>query len=184
MKFIPQYISDIILIEPPVHHDERGHFFETFREDLLEEHLGYKVNFVQDNESKSIKGVLRGLHYQLPPNPQTKLVRVIYGNILDVAVDIRRSSPHFGQHVAVILNAENKHQLFIPPGFAHGFVVLSNEAIISYKVDNYFSKKDDRGIIYNDSDLFIDWLLPENILKLSSKDKKQPTFSNNKNLFE
>ena len=111
MKFIPQSISDIILIDPLIHHDERGHFFETFRKDLLEEYLGYKINFVQDNESKSVKGVLRGLHYQLPPNPQTKLVRVNYGNILDVAVDIRRSSPHFGQHVAVMLNDENKHQL-------------------------------------------------------------------------
>lgn len=184
MKFIPQSISDVILIEPHVHDDERGYFLETFREDLLNEFLGYDVKFVQDNESKSAKGVLRGLHYQFSPKPQTKLVRVTYGCILDVAVDIRKSSPCFGQHVAVILNDANKHQLFIPPGFAHGFVVLSDEATVSYKVDNYFSRIYDKGIIYNDPELLIDWLLPIDLLKLSTKDKNQPTFSNNKSLFE
>ena len=141
MKFIPQSIADVILIEPTMHGDDRGYFIETFRQDLLEEAIGYQVNFVQDNESKSTKGVLRGLHYQLPPYTQAKLVRVIEGNVLDVAVDIRKSSPTFGQHVAVELTAESKHQLFIPHGFAHGFVTLSKTAIFSYKVDNYYAAR-------------------------------------------
>ena len=125
MKLTPQSIEDVILIEPTIHGDDRGHLIETFRQDLLEEAIGYKVNFVQDNESRSTKGVLRGLHYQLPPYTQAKLVRVIEGNVLDVAVDIRKSSSTFGHYVAVELTGDNKHQLFVPHGFAHGFVVLS-----------------------------------------------------------
>jgi len=184
LKFTPQSIPDVVLIEPTVHGDNRGYFIETFRQDLFEKAIGYKVNFVQDNESKSTKGVLRGLHYQLPPYTQAKLVRVIEGNVLDVAVDIRKSSPTFGQHVAVELTAENKHQLFVPHGFAHGFVVLSDSAIFAYKVDNYYAPDHDRGIAFDDKDLAIDWQLPTEILKLSDKDKTHPTLANSKDLFK
>ena len=124
MRFIPQKIPEVILIEPTVHGDERGYFIETFRQDLFDQAIGYKVNFMQDNESKSSKGVLRGLHYQLAPYAQSKLVRVIQGIVLDIAVDIRKGSPTFGQHVTVELSEMNKHQVFVPRGFAHGFVVL------------------------------------------------------------
>jgi len=184
LKFTHQSTPDVILIEPTIHGDDRGYFVETFRQDLFEEAIGYKVNFVQDNESKSLKGVLRGLHYQLPPYTQAKLVRVIKGSVLDVAVDIRRSSPTFGQHVSVELTAENKHQLFVPYGFAHGFVVLSDSATFAYKVDNYYAPEHDRGIVFNDSDLSIDWQLPLEDLQLSDKDKEQPVLANAKDLFE
>ena len=184
MKFIPQSISDVVLIEPTVHGDNRGYFVETFRQDLFEEAVGYQINFIQDNESKSTKGVLRGLHYQLPPYTQAKLVRIIEGSVLDVAVDIRKSSPTFGQHVAVELTAENKRQLFVPHGFAHGFVVLSDSATFTYKVDNYYEPEYDRGIAFDDKDLVIDWQLPLEILQLSEKDKSLPNLANTKNLFE
>ena len=184
MKFIPQSISDVILIEPTVHGDNRGYFVETFRQDLFEDTTGYKVNFIQDNESKSTKGVLRGLHYQLPPHAQAKLVRVIEGSVLDVVVDIRKSSLTFGQHVAVELTAENKHQLFVPHGFAHGFVVLSDTATFTYKVDNYYAPDYDRGIAFDDYELDIDWRLPIEKLQLSDKDQKQPNLSNAIDLFE
>ncbi|MBT7558298.1 dTDP-4-dehydrorhamnose 3,5-epimerase [Candidatus Woesearchaeota archaeon] len=183
MKFTPQLISDVMLIEPTVYGDDRGYFIETFRQDLFEDAIGYKVNFIQDNESKSTKGVLRGLHYQLPPYTQAKLVRVIKGSVLDVAVDIRRSSPTFGQYVAVELTEENKYQLFVPHGFAHGFVVLSNSATFTYKVDNYYAPKHDRGIAFNDKDLAIDWQLPSEVLQLSDKDKTHPSLVNAKDLF-
>ena len=126
MKFTPQSISDVILIEPTVHGDERGYFMESFKQDVFENALGYKVNFIQDNESKSTKGVLRGLHYQLPPYAQAKLVRVVKGSVLDVAVDIRQNSNTFGQYVSLVLSEENKKQLFVPRGFAHGFIVFLN----------------------------------------------------------
>jgi len=184
LKYLPLSIPDLFLIEPNINSDSRGYFVETFRQDLFEEAIGYKVNFIQDNESRSTKGVLRGLHYQLPPCSQAKLVRVIEGSVLDVAVDIRESSPTFGQHAAVELTAENKHQLFIPHGFAHGFLVLSDYAIFSYKVDNYYAPKYDRGILFNDKSLGIDWKLPFEILQLSEKDVKHPTLINNKDLFE
>jgi len=184
LKFTPQSIDDIILIEPTIHGDDRGYFVETFRQDLLEEAISYKVNLVQDNESKSIKGVLRGLHYQLPPYTQAKLVRVIEGIVLDVAVDIRKSSPTFGQHVAIELTAENKHQLFVPRGFAHGFVVLSDSATFAYKVDNYYAPEHDRGIAFDDEQLKIDWQLSLEELQLSDKDKTHPTLENTKDLFE
>jgi dTDP-4-dehydrorhamnose 3,5-epimerase len=184
LKFIPQSIPEVLLIEPTIHGDNRGYFVETFRQNLFEDVLGYQVNFVQDNESKSTKGVLRGLHYQLPPYTQAKLVRVIEGSVLDVAVDIRKSSPTFGQHVAVELMAEDKRQLFVPHGFAHGFVVLSDSATFAYKVDNYYAPRHDRGIAFNDKDLAIDWQLPIDILQLSDKDKNQPTLANSKDLFE
>ena len=184
MKFIPQSIPEVILIEPTVHSDNRGYFVETFRQDLFEEAVGYKVNFIQDNESKSSKGVLRGLHYQLPPYTQAKLVRVIKGSVLDVVVDIRKSSSTFGQYVAVELTSDNKHQLFVPHGFAHGFIVLSDSATFTYKVDNYYAPEHDRGIAYNDKDLAIDWQLPLDTLQLSEKDKLHPTLVNAKDLFE
>lgn len=177
MKFIAQSIPEVILIEPQVYGDERGYFIETFRQDLFEQAIGYKVNFLQDNESKSTKGVLRGLHFQLPPHAQSKLVRAINGKVLDIAVDIRKDSPTFAQHVAVELSAENKKQLFVPRGFAHGFIVLSEEAIFAYKVDNYYSPDCDRGLAFNDKQLAINWQLPENLLQLSEKDTKQPGIS-------
>jgi len=176
MKYIPQSIPDVILVEPKIHGDHRGYFIETFRQDSFEAALGYQVNFIQDNESKSSKGVLRGLHFQTPPYAQSKLVRVIDGEVLDVAVDIRQGSPTFGQHVAVKLSGTNKHQLFIPRGFAHGFLVLSNTATFAYKVDNYYAPDCDSGLAYNDPDLAIDWLLAAEQLQLSAKDTRQPSF--------
>ncbi len=174
MEFIKQKISDVLLIKPNVFGDERGYFMETFRQDKFEAAVGHKVDFIQDNESKSTQGVLRGLHFQRPPYAQSKLVRVIEGNVLDVAVDIRQGSPTFGQHVAVELSADNKHQLFVPRGFAHGFVVLSETAIFAYKVDNYYSPECDAGLAYDDRGLNIDWCLPTENVKLSDKDKIQP----------
>jgi dTDP-4-dehydrorhamnose 3,5-epimerase len=184
MKFIRTAIPDVIIIEPTVHGDERGYFVETFRQDKLEEFLGFKVGFCQDNESKSSRGVLRGLHYQLHPMAQTKLVRVIQGRVLDVAVDIRKGSPTFGQHVAVELSSENKRQLFVPRGFAHAFVVLEDDTIFAYKVDNYYSPENDRGITFDDNDLNIDWQIPHAELNLSAKDTKQPKLNETDDLFE
>ena len=184
MNFIRTNIPDVIIIEPTVHGDHRGYFVETFRADKLEAFLGYKLNFGQDNESKSSKGVLRGLHYQLAPHAQTKLVRVISGRVLDVAVDIRRNSPTFGQHVAVELTADNKRQLLVPRGFAHGFVVLEDDTIFAYKVDNYYSPQCDRGIAFDDKNLNIDWILNHDELNLSSKDTKQPKLNETNDLFE
>ena len=183
MKFIPQSIPDVLLIELIVHRDERGYVVETFRQDMLDQALGYKINFIQDNESESIsKGVLRGLHYQLPPYTQNKLVRVIKGRILDVAVDIRQDSPTFGKHVTIELSGDNKKQLFLPKGFAHGFVVLSEGAIFAYKVDAYFSTHHDEGIAYNDKDIAIDWLLPEADIILSEVDRNNLNLVEKKNL--
>ncbi|CAC9533792.1 dTDP-4-dehydrorhamnose 3,5-epimerase (EC 5.1.3.13) [uncultured Gammaproteobacteria bacterium] len=176
MLFERLEISDIVLIKPIIHSDDRGYFLETFRQDFLEDFIGEKINFIQDNESKSNKGVLRGLHYQLPPYEQAKLVRVIEGSVLDVVVDIRKFSPTFGNSVTVELSDRNKHQLFIPKGFAHGFVVLSDEAIFAYKVDNAYSSELEKGIIFNDKVLNIDWILPKNQLKLSDKDKDLQEF--------
>jgi len=181
--FIPQSIPDVLLIEPTVHGDGRGYFMESFRQDLLDNFLGYEINFVQDNESRSSKGVLRGLHYQLPPSAQAKLVRVIEGKVLDVAVDIRQSSPTFGQYVSKELSSDNRHQLFIPRGFAHGFVVLSESAVFAYKVDNYYSPNDDRGIAFDDKEIGIDWMLKSDELKFSDKDKSHPSLSEAKELF-
>ncbi len=175
MKFIKTEIPDLIIIEPLILGDERGYFFESFRKDKFEKEAG-KINFVQENESKSGSGVLRGLHFQRPPFSQAKLVRVIEGKVLDVAVDIRTDSPTFGKHVSVILSGENKRQFFIPRGFAHGFVVLSDEAIFSYKIDNYYAPDYDDGILYNDKDLNINWQIDENLIKLSEKDKKMNSF--------
>ena len=184
MKFIRQSIPEVVLIQPKTHGDDRGYFAETFRQDLFEQFVGYQVNFVQDNESKSSKGVLRGLHYQLPPHAQAKLVRVIEGSVLDVAVDIRQSSPTFGSHVTAKLTGENKHQLFVPHGFAHGFLVLSDSATFAYKVDNYYAPKHDKGIAFDDKDLAIDWQLPLEALQLSSKDKTHLALANTEDLLE
>ncbi len=174
MKFTRTEIQDVIIIEPQVHGDDRGYFVETFRQDKLDDFLGFKIKFVQDNESKSGKGVLRGLHYQLAPTAQTKLVRVIQGSVLDVAVDIRKGSSTFGQHVAVELTAQNKRQLMVPRGFAHGFLVLEDDTVFAYKVDNYYSPENDRGIAFNDPALNIDWKLRAVDFNLSNKDKIQP----------
>ena len=175
MTFTRSTIPDVVLCEPLVHGDDRGYFVETFRDDKLEAFLGYKIQFLQDNESKSSYGVLRGLHYQLEPFAQTKLVRVISGVILDVAVDIRKNSPTFGLHVSVELSGENKKQMLIPKGFAHGFAVLSEEATVAYKVDNYYAPQCDRGIAYNDASLGIDWIVPSEKLKISQKDTQHPS---------
>ena len=184
MKFIPQSIPDILLIEPRVHSDERGYFMETFKQGLFDKALGYKINFIQDNESNSIsKGILRGLHFQLPPFSQNKLVRVIKGNVLDVAVDIRRNSSTFGKYVSVELSAKNKKQLFIPVGFAHGFIVLSEGAVFAYKVDAYYSSEHEGGIAYNDKDIDIDWPFLEKEIILSKADQSYPNLSDSKNIF-
>ncbi|MBS9768829.1 MAG: dTDP-4-dehydrorhamnose 3,5-epimerase [Flavobacteriaceae bacterium] len=180
MKFIKTKIEDVIIIEPKVFGDERGCFFESFNQKEFEENIG-EINFIQDNESKSKKGVLRGLHFQKPPFAQAKLVRCIKGKVLDVAVDIRKNSKTFGQHIAVELSEKNKKQLFIPRGFAHGFAVLSEEAIFAYKVDNIYKPDYESGIVWNDKDLNIDWKLNENELILSEKDKKLNEFVNLEN---
>ncbi len=177
MKFIKTKISDVVIIEPKLFGDNRGYFMETFRADKLEAFLGYKINFCQDNESKSRKGVLRGLHYQLQPFTQSKLVRVIKGSVIDVAVDIRKDSPTFGKYVAVELSGENKKQLFIPKGFAHGFLVTSDEAIFTYKVDAYYAPEYERSIRFDDPDIGIDWSFPKEEMLLSEKDKSAPFLS-------
>ncbi|MFH1096056.1 MAG: dTDP-4-dehydrorhamnose 3,5-epimerase [Candidatus Desantisbacteria bacterium] len=173
MRFIKTDISEVMLIEPNVFTDKRGYFFESYNQKVFEANIE-KITFVQDNESKSVFGTLRGLHYQLPPFAQSKLVRVIQGRVLDIAVDIRKGSPTFAKLVAVELSDENKRQLFIPKGFAHGFVVLSKEAIFAYKVDSFYSREHDRGILYNDPDLNIEWQIDENQILLLEKDKQLP----------
>lgn len=184
MKFIPQHIPDVILIEPQVHGDSRGYFFESFRHDTFVAAIGQDIHFTQDNESKSSRGVLRGLHYQLPPFAQSKLVRVIAGSVLDVAVDIRRGSPTFGQHVTLELSAENKRQLFIPRGFAHGFVVLSESATFTYKVDNPYAPEQDRGLAWDDPTLAIDWGMAHENIQLSAKDRALPQLQQAQELFD
>ena len=175
MKFIKTEIPDVYIIEPSVFGDNRGYFLESFNLDKFVENV-YTVKFVQDNESKSSKGVLRGLHFQKPPFEQAKLVRCIEGKVVDVAVDIRKGSPTYGMHVSVELSGENKRQLFVPRGFAHGFVVLSESATFAYKVDNSYAPEYDSGIKYDDSDLNINWGLTENEVQLSVKDKNLPAF--------
>jgi dTDP-4-dehydrorhamnose 3,5-epimerase len=178
MEFIRTSIPDVVICEPKIFGDHRGYFTETFRKDALEEFLGFEVPFCQDNESRSKYGVLRGLHYQMPPFTQTKLVRVLEGKVLDVAVDIREGSPTYGQHVAVELSAVNKRQLFVPRGFAHGFMVLSETATFAYKCDNYYAPEYDRGVLFNDETLKIDWKVPFEKMLLSDKDKQQPLLIN------
>lgn len=173
-------LKGCFILEPKVFHDGRGYFFESFNQNTFNKLIGQNVNFIQDNESFSSKGVLRGLHYQTGASAQAKLVRVIKGNVLDIAVDIRKESPTFGEYVSVELSEENKTQLFIPRGFAHGFIVLSNTAIFSYKCDNFYNKGSEGGIIYKDETLNIDWVLKENEYIISDKDLLLPKFENAK----
>ncbi|GFH86160.1 dTDP-4-dehydrorhamnose 3,5-epimerase [Bacteroides acidifaciens] len=177
MNYIQTEIDGVWLIEPKVFSDERGYFMEAFKQEEFEANIG-PVNFIQDNESKSSFGVLRGLHYQKGEYSQAKLVRVIKGEVLDVAVDLRKSSPTFGKHVSVLLSEENKRQFFIPRGFAHGFAVLSEEAIFTYKVDNKYTPQAEASILYNDATLGIDWPLTDSQMVLSSKDREGTAFKN------
>ncbi len=181
MKVVKTDIEGVVIIEPRVFGDERGYFFESFSQREFERQVG-KVVFVQDNESRSVHGVLRGLHYQLPPYTQSKLVRAVSGMILDVVVDIRTGSPTYGKHLAIELSGENKRQLFIPKGFAHGLVVLSKEAVFQYKCDNFYAPEYEAGICYNDPDLRIDWRLPADVMILSEKDKNRPYFKDVKGI--
>lgn len=175
MNVIKTDIPDVLIFEPKVFGDDRGFFMESFNQKAFEDAVGRKVEFVQDNHSKSSKNVLRGLHYQLPPFAQAKLVRCVVGEVFDVAVDIRQKSPTFGKWVGVNLSAENKRQLWIPEGFAHGFLVLSNEAEFVYKTTNYYHQPSDRGIIWNDVDISIAWPLNDVSPMLSDKDARQPS---------
>ncbi|MDR2292477.1 MAG: dTDP-4-dehydrorhamnose 3,5-epimerase [Prevotellaceae bacterium] len=176
MEIIKTNIADVLIIKPEILSDSRGYFFESFVQKEFEQKV-CKTVFLQDNESKSSYGVLRGLHYQLPPFAQAKLVRIIKGKVLDVAVDIRKNSPTFGKYAAVELSEENHLQLFIPRGFAHGFVVLSNETIFQYKCDNYYSPQNEGAVIWNDETVGIDWKIPEQDIILSEKDKKHPALA-------
>ncbi|MDA9627613.1 dTDP-4-dehydrorhamnose 3,5-epimerase [Flavobacteriaceae bacterium] len=178
MNFTRLEIPELILCEPITISDDRGYFSETFRQDKLEKFLGFKINFCQENQSKSSYGVLRGLHYQLAPYAQTKLVRVLQGTVLDVSVDLRKDSPTFGKHIAIELSEENKKQILIPKGFAHGFIVLSKEAVLAYKVDNYYHQVSERGIAYDDKNLAIDWKLKPKDIKVSAKDANQLLLKN------
>ncbi len=183
MKISDTPIKDLLIIAPQVFEDHRGYFFESFN--LLKLHKqGINSNFVQDNESKSTYGIVRGLHYQLEPKAQTKLVRVISGKIYDVAADIRKDSPNFGKWFGIELSEENKKQLLIPKGFAHGFSVLSEQATVLYKCDAFYAPEYDAGIIYNDPRLNIDWKIPEDKIILSEKDGKLPVFEKAKNNFK
>jgi len=176
MKFIKTEIPDVIIIEPSVFGDERGYFLESFNLKKFEQSI-YSVKFIQDNESKSSKGVIRGLHFQMPPFHQAKLVRCVDGNVLDVAVDLRKGSPTYSHHIAVKLTGKNKKQLFIPRGFAHGFSVLSKTAVLAYKVDNDYAPKYDAGIRWNDKNLNINWDFEEGDVLVSKKDKALPFLS-------
>ena len=170
MRVIKTEIEDVVIIEPQLFEDERGYFYEVFNARNFAEAVGKSVEFVQQNESRSKEGVVRGLHFQLPPHAQSKLVRVTEGEIIDIAVDIRRGSPTFGKYVTVTLSAENKRQLFIPRGFAHGFVVRRGDAVVQYKCDNYYAPECEGSILWNDADLAIDWgISPESAI-LSTKD--------------
>jgi dTDP-4-dehydrorhamnose 3,5-epimerase len=174
MKVTPLSIPDVLLIEPQVFGDDRGFFYESFNQNKFEESIGKKINFVQDNHSKSVKGVLRGLHYQLTPKAQGKLVRVIQGEVFDVAVDLRKSSATFGKWVGEILSADNKKQLWIPEGFAHGFLTLSDTAEFLYKTTDFYSKDHEQAIQWNDKTIGIDWPIQE--VSLSSKDNAALSF--------
>ena len=182
MEIIKTNIEGVVIIEPRIFKDDRGYFFESFSQREFEEKV-CKTTFVQDNESKSSYGVLRGLHFQKPSFTQSKLVRVIKGAVLDVAVDIRKGSPTFGQYVSVELTGENHRQFFIPRGFAHGFSVLSEEVIFQYKCDNFYSPQSEGAIAWNDPDLNIDWRIPAEKVVLSEKDSKHPRLKDWQNVF-
>lgn len=183
MKVIKTDIEGVVIIEPRIFADDRGYFFEAFSERELAKEVG-EIHFVQDNEAKSSHGVVRGLHFQRPPHAQSKLVRVIKGEILDVAVDIRKGSPTFGEHIAVELSDKNHRQLFIPQGFAHGYAVLSEDAIVEYKCDNYYAPESEGAIAWNDPALGIDWQLPAEKIILSAKDRNNPTLAECNKLLE
>lgn len=180
MNFIPTKLKGCYILEPKVIFDERGYFMESFNEKRFQEGINEEIHFVQDNQSYSTKGVLRGLHYQTGEHAQAKLVRVLSGEVLDVAVDIRPDSETFGEYVSVLLSAENQKQFFVPRGFAHGFLVLSETATFFYKCDNFYNKESEGGIIYNDSKVNIDWQLSGEELIISEKDRVQPTIDNAK----
>lgn len=177
MKFTPTKIKDVWILEPTIFEDSRGYFYESHNKELFNQSTGLNVEFVQDNQSKSDKGVLRGLHYQTGKHAQAKLVRVLQGAVQDVAVDLRENSPTYGQYVSVVLSGENHKQLFVPRGFAHGFLVLEDNTIFSYKCDNFYNKASEGGIIYNDKTIAIDWQLDKSEFQLSAKDEILPTLN-------
>jgi dTDP-4-dehydrorhamnose 3,5-epimerase len=183
MEVIKSNIEGVVIIEPRIFADERGYFFETFSEREFAEKV-CNCRFVQDNEAKSSYGVVRGLHFQQPPHAQSKLVRVVKGKVLDVVVDIRKSSPTFGKHIAVELSAENHRQLFIPQGFAHGYAVLSEEAIVEYKCDDFYHPECEGGIAWNDATIGVDWQVSADKIILSERDKNHPTLTDCNKLFE
>jgi dTDP-4-dehydrorhamnose 3,5-epimerase len=178
MNFIPTKLEGCFIIEPKIILDERGYFMESFNEKTFQKGIGQEIHFVQDNQSYSSKGVLRGLHYQTGVHAQAKLVRVLQGEVLDVAVDLRPDSPTYGQYESVILSGENQRQFFVPRGFAHGFLVTSNTAVFFYKCDNFYSKESEAGVLYNDKTINIDWNFATENLIISEKDKIQPTLEN------
>jgi len=177
MNLVKTKLDGLIVLKPTVFKDSRGYFMESYNQKNINKLLG-NVNFVQDNESESSQGVLRGLHFQNPPNTQAKLVRCLKGSVLDVVLDLRKNSKTYGIFETIVLSSENKEQLFVPKGFAHGFIVLSESAILSYKVDNYYNPESESGIIWNDPDLNIDWRINKKEIIVSEKDKSLPTFNN------
>jgi len=183
INVIDTEIEGVKIIEPKIFGDARGYFFESFSQREFEEKV-CKTTFVQDNESRSVAGVVRGLHFQKPPFTQSKLVRVVKGSVLDVAVDIRKGSPTFGKHVAVVLSAENHRQFFVPRGFAHGFAVLSEEAVFQYKCDNYYAPQSEGAIAWDDPDLGIDWMVPTANRILSEKDAHHPQLKDAEQVFD
>ena len=183
MNFIPTKLEGCIVIEPKIFNDERGYFLESFNENTFQKGIGKQIHFVQDNQSYSTKGVLRGLHYQTGEHAQAKLVRVLQGEVLDVVVDLRPDSKTYGEYVSVLLSAENQKQLFIPRGFAHGFLVVSDTATFFYKCDNFYNKESEGGIIYNDGSLNIDWKFPIEELIISDKDLILPKLENAKKIW-
>lgn len=183
MNFISTKLEGCFIIEPKIIQDERGYFMESFNEKTFQKGVNQPVHFVQDNQSFSTKGVLRGLHYQTGVHAQAKLVRVLQGEVLDVAVDIRPGSETFGQHISVVLSGENQTQFFVPRGFAHGFLVLSETATFFYKCDNFYNKESEGGIKFNDPELNIDWQFPETELLISEKDQILPTLENAKKIW-
>ncbi len=184
MEYLKTEIEGVYVLEPKVFRDARGYFFESWRQADFDQHIGRHVEFIQDNESKSSYGVLRGLHYQKGEYSQAKLVRVIRGRVLDVAVDIRKSSPTFGKYVAVELSEDNKRQLFIPRGFAHGFLVLSDEAVFTYKVDNVYAPQHEASIRWNDKDINIEWPISADDVLTSEKDLLKATSLKDADVFE
>ena len=183
MNFIETNLKGCFIIEPKVFHDDRGYFMESFNQNTFEKAIGKSVNFVQDNQSFSTKGVLRGLHYQCGVHAQAKLVRVLEGEVLDVAVDLRPDSPTYGQSYSILLSAENQKQFFVPRGFAHGFLVVSDTATFFYKCDNFYNKESEGGLIYNDPTVNVDWNFPTDDLIISEKDQILPTLENAKKVW-